>query len=88
MQSGHTLIYTYLMVHGMARGYVMSGGLDRDQLGRLILADRTALLAVATETAQPSRHNLLLAGEAVQALLAEVTPGDEPATRTASASRL
>ncbi|GBQ68523.1 hypothetical protein AA103196_1966 [Ameyamaea chiangmaiensis NBRC 103196] len=65
----HTIIYTYLMVHGMARGYVMSEPLSRDELAHLVAVDRSALLAVATETGTPSSRNLKVASAAVVRLL-------------------
>ncbi|NHN85839.1 hypothetical protein GOB93_14480 [Acetobacter musti] len=72
----HTLIYTYLMAHGMARGTVMSGDITPPQLTGLLVADRAALLAVMKETAYPSGANLVAASRAVQQLLAATQPSD------------
>lgn len=72
----HTLVYAYLMAHGMARGCVMSGGLDMAGLKEVMVADRFALLAVMLETAHPSDTNMKQASQAVQRLLAAVQPAD------------
>lgn len=72
----HTLIYSYLIAHGMARGYVMSGNLDMKQLATVLMADRAALLAVMAETANPSSPHLHAAGNAIEQLLATVEPSD------------
>lgn len=77
----HTLIYTYLMAHGMARGTVMSGEMTPQKLTGLLVADRAALLAVLKETAYPSGTNLAAASKAVQVLLAATDPTDHGAAR-------
>ncbi|GEN62729.1 hypothetical protein [Acetobacter oeni] len=77
----HTLIYTYLMAHGMARGTVMSGDMTPQKLSGLLIADRAALLAVMKETAYPSGSNLAAASQAVQQLLAMTQPSDYGAPR-------
>jgi len=65
----HVVVYAYLMAHGMARGYVMSEPVGKDDLARLISVDRTALLAVAQESTQPSPAHLRSATAAVESLL-------------------
>ena len=81
----HTLVYSYLMAHGMARGAVMSGGMNARQLLDLIRADHEALLAVARESSIPGSTNLKAANEAVERLIAATRPLDgAPATPTGS----
>jgi len=70
----HSVVYTYLMAHGMARGYVMSEPLDRPSLDKLISIDHAALMAVATESALPSSVHLRDATHAVENLLAMLAP--------------
>ncbi|MFT8719316.1 hypothetical protein [Acetobacter sp.] len=72
----HTLVYSYLMAHGMARGAVMSGGMNARQLLDLIRADHEALLAVAHESSAPGSTNLKAANEAVERLIAATQPLD------------
>ncbi|NHN87542.1 hypothetical protein GOB81_02705 [Acetobacter sp. LMG 1627] len=81
----HTLIYSYLMAHGMARGAVMSGGMNMQQLLDLIRIDREALRAVSRETAAPGSDNLRAANQAVERLIDATKPLDGgPATPAGS----
>jgi len=72
--SPHSLIYTYLMAHGMAFGYVMGGNVDQKGLELLVAIDHNAQLSVANELKQPSAEHLQQANQAVETLLAFVTP--------------
>lgn len=72
----HTLIYTYLMAHGMARAAVMSGAVQPEALPQLLVADQAALHDVVLETLQPSDHQLKTAGQSVQQLLSLTEPPD------------
>ncbi|MBO1359399.1 hypothetical protein J2D73_06260 [Acetobacter sacchari] len=76
----HNLIYTYLIVHGMVRGGVMSGAIPADQLPAVVMEDRSALLAVVAATGRPDASHLKTAREDIQVLLARVEPKDLPAS--------
>lgn len=52
-----TLIYSYIIAHGMARGRVMSGDLAPQDVIRLAQADQMALLSVLIAEKEPSRKN-------------------------------
>ncbi|GBQ22907.1 hypothetical protein AA0472_0923 [Acetobacter estunensis NRIC 0472] len=72
----HSLIYSYMMAHGMARGAVMSGGMTPRQIMELIVVDHAALLAVAREMAEPSGGNMHAANDAIIRLVALTQPVD------------
>ncbi|WP_156480450.1 hypothetical protein [Acetobacter tropicalis] len=52
-----TLIYSYIIAHGMARGRVMSGDLAPQDVIRLAQADQMALLSVLMAEKEPSRES-------------------------------
>jgi len=64
-----SLLDGYLIAHGMARSYVMSGRASRESLGTLIQYDRTALLAVAADQVEPSGTHANQAEQALQRLV-------------------
>ncbi|WP_010667745.1 hypothetical protein [Acetobacter aceti] len=86
----HTLVYSYMMAHGMARGAVMSGGITPRRLTEIIVLDHEALLAVAREESLPSDSNMRAANKAIEQLIATTTPVDgaptSPSPDTKSAS--
>lgn len=86
----HTLIYSYMIAHGMARGAVMSGGITAHRLTEIIVLDHEALLAVAREESLPSDSNMRAANRAIEQLIAATAPVDgapaEPSPQTKSAA--
>lgn len=60
-----TLIYSYIIAHGMARGRVMSGDLAPQDVIRLAQADQMALLSVLMAEKEPSRKAMERARSAV-----------------------
>lgn len=86
----HTLIYSYMIAHGMARGAVMSGGITPHRLTEIIVLDHEALLAVAREESSPADSNMRAANKAIEQLIAVTTPVDgapaAPSTQTKSAA--
>ncbi|KAA8389440.1 hypothetical protein FOH24_08655 [Acetobacter tropicalis] len=56
-----TLIYSYIIAHGMARGRVMSGDLAPQDVIRLAQADQMALLSVLMAEKEPSYKNIRFA---------------------------
>ena len=72
----NTLIYNYLIVHGMSQGSVMAGNTPREQIPLLIQLDKTALLSVILATSQPTHAHRDLAVRSMQDLIAFLTPAD------------
>ncbi|MDN7354073.1 hypothetical protein [Acetobacter senegalensis] len=64
-----TLIYSYLIAHGMARGRVMSGDLTPQDVIQLARADQMALLSVLMAEKEHSARNFKDAGEAMVSFL-------------------
>ncbi|MFT8804026.1 MAG: hypothetical protein ABF856_02410 [Acetobacter aceti] len=86
----HTLVYSYMIAHGMARGAVMSGGITPHRLTEIIVLDHAALLAVAREETSPGDSNMQAANSAIERLIAVTEPMDgapsEPSVQTRSAA--
>lgn len=53
-----TLLYSYIIAHGMARGRIMSGDLAPQDVIRLAQADQMALLSVLRVEKEPSYKNI------------------------------
>lgn len=69
-----TLIYSYIIAHGMARGRVMSGDLAPQDVIRLAQADQMALLSVLMAEKEPSRRSFKGAANAVVSFLSALNP--------------
>ncbi|MFT8439474.1 hypothetical protein [Acetobacter fabarum] len=75
-QTPSTLLYSYAIANGMARGQLMSGGLSLPQIVQIVTADREALAAILVFRDHPGSNTLKVAGLKVEAFLATI---DEPA---------
>lgn len=71
-----TVVTSYMIAHGMARGAVMSGGMSLQTLAQLVMTDHRTLLAVARAASSPDSRNLQQANEAIERLIALTTPPD------------
>lgn len=72
----HTLIASYMIASGMARGEVMSGRVSPTRLVQIVQADRTALMAILTVQYHPSGAGIENAGQALENFLAVIEPSD------------
>lgn len=70
-----TLIYSYIIAHGMARGRVMSGDLAPQDVIRLAQADQMALLSVLMAEKEPSRKNFLQMKKSMLVFLSQIRQG-------------
>lgn len=70
-----TLIYSYIIAHGMARGRVMSGDLAPQDVIRLAQADQMALLSVLMAEKEPSRENFLQMKKSMLVFLSQIRQG-------------
>lgn len=75
-QTPSTLLYSYAIANGMARGQLMSGSMTLPQIVRIITADRAALNAILVFRDHPGHDTLQLAGQKVEDFLAVI---DQPA---------
>ncbi|MCP1241156.1 hypothetical protein GOB86_01005 [Acetobacter lambici] len=75
-QTPSTLLYSYAIANGMARGQLMSGGLTLPQIVHIVTADRAALAAILAFRDHPGSNTLKVAGLKVEDFLATI---DEPA---------
>ncbi|WP_338331507.1 hypothetical protein [Acetobacter sp. LMG 32666] len=80
-QTPSTLLYSYAIANGMARGQLMSGGLTLPQIVHIVTADRAALAAILAFRDHPDGNTLKVAGLKVESFLATI---DEPATFSGS----
>lgn len=71
-----TLMYSYIIANGMARGQVMSGGVPPGRLLQLVDADRAALAAILTAEQSPSGAGMQNAGRAMENFLAVIEQPD------------
>ncbi len=71
-----TLIYSYVIASGMARGQVMSGLVPPERLIRIVDADRTALAAILVAEHSPTGADIKTASQAVENFLAVIEPSD------------
>mgnify|MGYP003364949245 FL=1 len=71
-----TLIYSYVIASGMARGQVMSGLVSPERLVQIVNADRTALAAILNAEYSPSGAGIKNAGQAMENFLAVIEPAD------------
>lgn len=76
-QTPSTLLYSYAIANGMARGQLMSGGLTLPQIVHIITADRAALGAILVFRDHPGHDTLMMAGLKVEDFLAVI---DQPVT--------
>lgn len=77
---------TYLIAHGMAESYVMSGRATPASLLELVHYDHAALTAIRTNAADPSWSGVKQASGAIRALL-DYTTTMEAAAAPMSAQR-
>lgn len=73
-----TLLYSYIITNGMARGRMMADRPDMVHLLSLISADHVALKAVITAVRLPSRSSFEQANEAMVRYLAEIENNGPP----------
>ncbi len=66
----HSLLDDYVLVHGMAKGTVLSAGLQRDQLFAIIRLDRAAIAALSIAAGADTDQNRERARQAIEALAA------------------
>ncbi|KXV62248.1 hypothetical protein AD949_12520 [Acetobacter orleanensis] len=76
----HTLIYSYVIASGMARGQVMSGRVPPARLVQIVNADRAALAAIVYAEYNPSSAGIKNAGQAMENFLAVIEPPDSSPT--------
>ena len=70
------MVITYLIAHGMAESYVMSGRADPASLLELVRHDHAALVALRGHESGPSWTTLSQARSAVRALMDYTTRMD------------
>ncbi len=76
------VIITYLIAHGMAESYVMSGRATPVGLLDLVRSDHAALIAVRGQATRPTWNMLDHADGAVQALIDTTTALDDTSRAT------
>ena len=81
----NTLVYSYIITNGMARGHIMADRLSDAQLMTLASADHTALMAVILAAHQPTRRNFDLANQAMELYLSTIDEAPTAPTGTAVA---
>ena len=77
-QTPSTLLYSYAIANGMARGQLMSGTMTLPQIVTLVAADRAALGAILVFRDHPSNGTLNMAGHKVEDFLAALEQPDTP----------
>ena len=80
-QTPSTLLYSYAIANGMARGQLMSGGLTLPEIVHIVTADREALAAILVFRDHPGHNTLRVAGLKVEDFLATI---DDPTTFSGS----
>ncbi len=88
-QGARLILIDYVIAHGMAESYLMSGRATPSNLVELVRYDHAALLAISGSQADPSRNSLVQSAAAVRALLDYTTRMDISAgsARTSRYSR-
>ena len=77
-QTPSTLLYSYAIANGMARGQLMSGTMTLPQIVNIVTADRAALAAILVFRDHPSNNTLSVAGHKVEDFLATIDQPDTP----------
>ena len=77
-QTPSTLLYSYAIANGMARGQLMSGTMTLPQIVNIVAADRAALGAILVFRDHPSNGTLNVAGHKVEDFLATIDQPDTP----------
>ena len=80
-QTPRTVLYSYLMANGMARGRLMSETVTPAQYLRIVQADRSALIAILLFRDKPSQRNLGNAGQRVEDFLGVIEAPPSTASR-------
>ncbi len=75
-QGARLILIDYVIAHGMAESYLMSGRATPANLVDLVRYDHAALLAISGSQAAPSRVSLVQSAAAVRALLDYTTRMD------------
>ena len=83
-QGTQRVVINYLIAHGMAESYVMSGRATPADLVKLVDFDRNALIAIRGHEANPDWTTLSRAAGAVSALMDYTTRMDDAAGPPAS----
>ena len=81
-QGAQLILIDYVIAHGMAESYLMSGRATPANLVDLVRYDHAALLAISGSQAAPSRVSLVQSAAAVRALLDYTTRMDISAAPT------
>ncbi|WP_086638547.1 hypothetical protein [Acetobacter okinawensis] len=77
-QTPSTLLYSYAIANGMARGQLMSGTMTLPQIVNIVTADRAALGAILLFRDHPNNSTLIVAGQKVEDFLATLDQPDTP----------
>lgn len=80
-QTPSTLLYSYAIANGMARGQLMNGGMTLPQIVQILTADRSALSAILVFRDHPGAETFRLAGQKVEDFLFVI---DHPISNTMS----
>lgn len=67
-----TMMYSYIIANGMARGRMMAGRADATQIMSMAQADRLALIAIITADREPSRQATQAANAALASYIYEI----------------
>lgn len=76
-----TVLYSYVIANGMARGRLMSDRVTVAEYMRILQSDRAALSAIMQLRDRPTNENLHNAGEKVEDFIALINSPPSPATQ-------
>ncbi|GEL57761.1 hypothetical protein ACI01nite_03630 [Acetobacter cibinongensis] len=68
----HTMMYSYLIANGMARGRMMAGRADAAQVMSMAQADQVAVVAILTAAREQSRQATQAANAALISYIHEI----------------
>ncbi|MGD7068704.1 hypothetical protein [Acetobacter sp. AAB5] len=77
-ETPRTLLYSYVIANGMARGRIMTEDLPPTQVFNIITTDRNALLAILAFRDKPTRRRLRKAGQKVEDFIGAVEQPTQP----------
>lgn len=77
-ETPRTLLYSYVIANGMARGRLMTEDLPPDQVYNIIKTDRNALVAILAFRDKPTRRTLRQAGHKVEDFIGAVEQPTQP----------
>ena len=76
-----TVLYSYVIANGMARGRLMSDRVTVAEYMRILQSDRAALSAIMQLRDRPTNENLHNAGEKVEDFIALINSPPSPVTQ-------